>query len=100
METLLAAGQAYIQEISLGIQVILLVLFCIMAHKITVTKQKIDMITKTVEEYFAAVMEEETTESITAVDAENPKENASILKQQQEEEQNRLISSVLQEIFP
>ncbi len=100
MEVFLAAGEAYIQEITLGAQILLLILFCVMAHKITVTKRKIDTITKTVEEYLAAVMEEEEAESAKGVYSVNPGDDALIQKQREEEAQNQLISSVLQEIFP
>ncbi len=100
MEMLIAAVQAHMQEIMLGIQFLLLLLFCIMAHKITVTKRKMDAISKAVEEYLTAVMEEEAKEEAMSENIKNFEENAINLKRQKAEEENRLISAVLQEIFP
>jgi hypothetical protein len=72
---------------------LLLILSVIAIHKISRTKRMIDRILGDVGKYLTAVMSDE---SGAGVKPEEPKESA----QSEEEEQNRLISAVLQEIFP
>lgn len=100
METVLVFTQTYADGILLGIQLVMVILLCVVIHKISVTKRKMDKITKAVEGYLSVIMEEDLSSAGKASDTGYADETAENLKQQQIEEQNRLISAVLQEIFP
>lgn len=80
------------------LEVTIIAFLCIAIHKIHKTKKKIDAISQAVENYLSIIMEEELSERQDVVnDAPKIQKTA---QQIREEEQNRLISSVLQEIFP
>lgn len=76
-----------------GIQVLLLIFLAVVVHRTSMIKKKMNQITSKVGEYLNVVMQE---------DDEKPEEEVKTvsLQRQMEEEENRLISSVLREIFP
>lgn len=74
------------------------VLSLLLLHKINHMKRRLDQITGIVENYISAILEEEQEETVNA-DAGQKKTEQITTDEQRFEEQNRLISSVLQEIF-
>jgi hypothetical protein len=81
------------EAILLGTDGLLVILALIAIQRTNSTKRKIERIAGEVEKYIAAVLEEETGNC----EAPGRKPDPGLPV---EEEQNRLISAVLQEIFP
>lgn len=106
MKEIVMFGQTYEKEIMLGMMAFLLVLSMISLLKISATKRKLTHVVKLVQDYLEAVCEEETEKP--AVSIKNLPEETSIhtdteekiVKKTKDEEQSRIISAVLQEIFP
>lgn len=80
--------------------VLLFLLMIIAIHKMNQTKKTLDHITGAVEGYLSAILsdEERTTEPVSEDLRRTESESGAC--HSKEEEQNRLISAVLQEIFP
>lgn len=98
MDKVLAFYNTYGMEIT-GIFILLLVIItCVQIHKINVIKKRMNSIAVEVKRYLAIVMEEEQPDEVQTADLHNARKIQQ--KQRQEEEQNRLISAVLEEIFP
>jgi hypothetical protein len=85
---------------------VLIVCTIVQLHKIRKLNKKIETIVKSVEAYLTVIMEEEEnpdekqqakTEATEKIPAKTYEQEE---KQTKQEEQSRLISSVLQEIFP
>jgi hypothetical protein len=85
--------QGNLEAVLLAADGLLLILSVIALHKISRTKRMIDRISGDVGKYLTAVMSEESIGSAEPKAAKEPAPS-------EEEEQNRLISAVLQEIFP
>jgi hypothetical protein len=81
------------EAILLGTNGLLVILALIAIQRTNSTKRKIDRIAGEVEKYIAAVLEEESGNCKAPGRKPDP-------QLPMEEEQNRLISAVLQEIFP
>jgi predicted negative regulator of RcsB-dependent stress response len=72
------------------VQMILLVVQLVVAHRVRVVKRQLENITEQVQQYLRVVL-----------DAEGPEEsNTKNAQKTFDEEESRLISAVLQEIFP
>ncbi len=79
------------------LQLLVLVVLALLIHKINMISRKTDRITKKVENYLKVILEEET-EKETNIPA--PDMGVNSRGKMDEETQTRIISSVLQEIFP
>lgn len=106
MKEIFMLGQAYEKEIMLGMMVLLLVLSMISLLMISATKRKLNHVLKIVQDYLEAVCAEETEgsnvnrEKSPAEVAVHTETKEKLVKKSKDEEQSRIISSVLQEIFP
>lgn len=97
MQELLKIGHAVLSDITIVeistiiIQLVMMIVLFTLVHKITALRKQIKMITTRVEEYLSSIIEsEEKTEQ----------EDKIRQYQRQQEKQNQLINSVLEEIFP
>ena len=101
MQEILLFVQAHTLPIVAGIGglflLIQLILQIKLVRKMSRMQKKIDTITDKVGEYLAVVMEPENESQEEKVDADL---KISREKMQREEEETRIISAVLQEIFP
>lgn len=101
MQEILLFVQAHTLPIVAGIVglflLIQLILQIKLVRKMSRMQKKIDTITDKVGEYLAVVMEPETESQEEKADADL---KISQEKMQREEEETRIISAVLQEIFP
>ena len=77
--------------IIIGTNLLLIVVMCILIHKITAMRKQMTKITDSVEAYLKSIILSEEQEQIN---------NASMLAHRRQEEQSRLINSVLEGIFP
>lgn len=107
MKEILMLGQTYEEEIMLGMMAFLLILSIISLLKISATKRKLNHVVKTVQDYLEAVCEEESANSEAGMEQFSEKDPAvhmgadkKVAKDSKDEEQSRIISAVLQEIFP
>ncbi len=88
-ENLLLAG--------LAVAIILLIA---QLHKINKANKKIDAIVRSVEGYLSVILEDDENREMEQLQSAKRPETDSDDKKVESEEQNRLISAVLQEIFP
>ena len=88
-ENLLLAG--------LAVAIILLIA---QLHKINKANKKIDAIVRSVEGYLSVILEDDENQEMEQLQSAKRPETDSDDKKVESEEQNRLISAVLQEIFP
>lgn len=97
MTDVIAWMQTYQREIMMGaffaLQGIFLLFLAIISYRIKVVGRKIDRITGQAESYLKAVLKENSGSDHTATVSEVGEKYA-------DEEENRLISAVLREIFP
>ncbi len=107
MKEILILGQTYEAEIMLGMMVFLLILSVLSLLKISATKRKLNHVIHTVQNYLEAVCEEESTSPETGMAQCSETEpvmqkgmDKKPEKSSKDEEQSRIISAVLQEIFP
>lgn len=107
MKEILMLGQAYEEEIMLGMMAFLLILSIISLLQISATRRKLNHVVKTVQDYLEAVCEEESMNSEAGMQQSSEKNPAihtgadeKAAKNAKDEEQSRIISAVLQEIFP
>ncbi len=98
MTEIIAFAQTHTDGILLIAQVLTVAFICVTIHKINMTKKRIDSITEAVENYLEVVMEEESSPKTVIVN--DAQENIKSTRQNREEEQNHLITAVLEEIFP
>lgn len=77
---------------------LLMIVTSVLIHKINIIQKRMNTIAVEVKRYLALVMEEDQAEELRAKAIANAEGNQQ--KKRQEEEQNRLISTVLEEIFP
>lgn len=97
MTMVMAWIQTYWKELLFGLfwgmQALFLIILMVIAHRTAVIKKKLNQIVSKVGGYLTAVMQEED---------EQPQEEmkAVPLQRHVEEEESRLISSVLREMFP
>lgn len=77
---------------------LLMIVTSVLIHKINIIQKRMNTIAVEVKRYLALVMEEDQAEELRAKAIANAEGNQQ--KKRQEEEQNRLISAVLEEIFP
>lgn len=91
MEYILQQGQAYSNLIIMGMQLLNMIVLFFLVHKITAVKKQIKKITGQVEGYLKTVLEAEE---------ESAHEQEESRKAEKNEAQTKLISSVLEEIFP
>lgn len=96
MAQLYALIYEYAVPATIGMQLVLILLVLILVHKINAMKKKMNRIIAKVNDYLTVILEDEPDES-GALQAERKKEPQ---KELDAEAQNRLISTVLQEIFP
>lgn len=101
--------QNYGVGIVIGCDCVLIAILIVCLKKIWATKKKLDMVTDCVQNYLSVIMDEESAEGGEEAKQQQkePKQiniEETVLrddaKSRVEEEQNRLISTVLQEIFP
>lgn len=100
MKELLSFCQENLGLALLALDVLLFILSLTAIHKINRTKKKLDHITGAVEGYLAAVLSDEEQPEEPVPEGTLQAENQNGGYHSKEEEQNRLISAVLQEIFP
>lgn len=90
----------FLQTYGIGIIFILncvcVVILAISLQKISKTKKKLEQVTTYVQEYIDAVMKEEVISNSNIEENQTQQNDTAQLKEQQ----NSLISAVLQEIFP
>ena len=101
--------QNYGVGIVIGCDCVLIAILIVCLKKVRATKKKLDMVTDCVQNYLSVIMDEESAEGGEEA-KQQQKEPRQInmeetvlrddAKSRVEEEQNRLISTVLQEIFP
>ena len=101
--------QNYGVGIVIGCDCVLIAILIVCLKKVRATKKKLDMVTDCVQNYLSVIMDEESAEGGEEA-KQQQKEPTQInieetvlrddAKSRVEEEQNRLISTVLQEIFP
>mgnify|MGYP004517863079 FL=1 len=96
MAQLYALIYEYAVPAMLGMQFMLILFVLILIHKINAMKRKTDQVIAKVNDYLTVILEDEPEES-GVQQTEKKKEQTKALDA---EEQNRLISTVLQEIFP
>lgn len=78
-----------------------IILLLAQLHKINKTNKKIDAVVKSVEDYLRVILEEDDADSKDTVgQAQRVKRAALDDREEESEEQNQLISAVLQELFP
>lgn len=87
----------YAMPVMAGGQALLFIGMLVLIHKINGMRRKADRIISGVEKYLTIVMEEESGQSVQASERAL---SGSTKEPMDEEAQNRLISTVLQEIFP
>ncbi|MCI5517806.1 MAG: hypothetical protein MR427_10005 [Roseburia sp.] len=87
----------YALPVMAGGQALLFIGMLVLIHKINGMRRKADRIISGVEKYLTIVMEEESSQSVQASEKTL---SGSTKEPMDEEAQNRLISTVLQEIFP
>lgn len=87
----------YAMPVMAGGQALLFIGMLVLIHKINGMRRKADRIISGVEKYLTIVMEEETGQSVQTSEKTI---SGSVKEPLDEETQNRLISTVLQEIFP
>ncbi len=101
--------QNYGVGIVIGCDCVLIAILIVCLKKVRATKKKLDMVTDCVQNYLSVIMDEESAEGGEEAKQQQkePKQiniEETVLrddaKSRVEEEQNRLISTVLQEIFP
>ena len=109
MNEVLTFLQNYGVGIVIGCDCVLIAILIVCLKKVRATKKKLDMVTDCVQNYLSVIMDEESAEGGEEA-KQQQKEPRQInmeetvlrddAKSRVEEEQNRLISTVLQEIFP
>ena len=90
----MAENQALLVMVTFGlVQVILLIILLVTAHRVRMMKKEMDKIGTQVRNYLDVVLENEETDAQeqNIIRTDNTK---------RDEEENRIISTVLQEIFP
>lgn len=97
MNDILMLFEAYEQELLLVLMGATLIVSIISLHKTKVTKKRLEQVIATVSDYLSTVYEEEKAENSSKVGETTEKDLTNTAKV---EEQSRLISAVLQEIFP
>lgn len=109
MNEVLTFLQNYGVGIVIGCDCVLIAILIVCLKKVRATKKKLDMVTDCVQNYLSVIMDEESAEGGEEAKQQQkePKQiniEETVLrddaKSRVEEEQNRLISTVLQEIFP
>ena len=109
MNEVLTFLQNYGVGIVIGCDGVLIAILIVCLKKVRATKKKLDMVTDCVQNYLSVIMDEESAEGGEEAKQQQkePKQinmEETVLrddaKSRVEEEQNRLISTVLQEIFP
>lgn len=97
MNEIFVLFEAYEQELLLVLIGATLIVSIISLHKIKITKKRLEQVIATVSDYLSTVYEEEKAENSPKVGDVSKKDLTNAAKV---EEQSRLISAVLQEIFP
>lgn len=96
MELILDYGQAVLNVFSIGeilscgLHTGIVILLFILLRRITATRKQINQIQEKVEEYLNSIVEAEE---------QSLQEQETVLRKKQQEQQNKLINSVLEEIF-
>jgi hypothetical protein len=104
MDLVIVFIHTYIGEIVAAMQIVLVVLISIVLLQVNATRKKVMKITSAVQQYLAVVMNDDANDLQHDVNTMQHSEGCSVSaptdESMKEEEQNRLISAVLQEIFP
>lgn len=78
---------------------VLLVSVCVLIHKTTVIRKRMDRIANEVKKYIGYVLASEDEKDAQEAEMKKREEKAAA-KRHREEQQNQVISAVLEEIFP
>lgn len=104
METILEVYQTHRLDFAIALIVLALVLLFVLLHRIKKVRQTLNRIVQEVDDYIKFILEDEKKQDVGEIKdlvmLSGSVQDSKARNKRKREEENRLISSVLEEIFP